>query len=217
MQTGVKWVDFLRRVPLFANLSHSHLVEIGDQCTVRRVEKGQALFHQGAEGFEVFVVMSGKLRVASISDQGQMVTLATRFSGEVIGEMAILEQMPRSATVVAERNSRLLVLSRDAFTRLVETNPQMALGLLQHLSGRVREVSQALLEIRAEPLRNRVLNYLASNTNEDGVAAFDVPQRVVAQEIGCTREALSRNLALLCEEGLIAKLGRGEFQILNSQ
>ncbi|HLO97231.1 MAG TPA: Crp/Fnr family transcriptional regulator [Fimbriimonas sp.] len=204
-------------MPLFANLSHSHLVEIADHCTVRRIEKGQTLFHQGAEGFEVFVVMSGKLRVASISDQGHMVTLATRFSGEVIGEMAILEQMPRSATVIAERNSRLLVLSRDAFTRLVETNPQIALGLLQHLSGRVREVSQALLEIRAEPLRNRVLNYLASNTNEEGVAAFDVPQRVVAQEIGCSREALSRNLAMLCEEGMIAKLGRGEFQILNSQ
>lgn len=216
MQNGAKWVDFLRRVPLFAGLSHHHLIEIGDLCTVRRLEKEQVLFHQGAEGYEVFVVLSGKLRVASISDQGQMVTIAARTSGEVIGEMAILEQMPRSATVLAERNSRLLVLSRDSFTRLVESNPAIALGLLQHLSGRVREVSQALLEMRAEPLRNRVLNYLAAHTDEDGVAVLDAPQRVLAQEIGCTREALSRNLTLLADEGAIKKLGRSRYEIVGT-
>lgn len=188
---------------------------VAEICVPRRLEKGQILFHQGAEGYEIFVVLSGRLRVEASSSDGKPVTIAMRGARDVIGEMAIIEKLPRSATVSAETDCRLLVIHRDEFTRLIEKSPTIALSLLQHLSARVREVTQALTDSRSETLRHRVLQYLHQRQTSEGNITIRDSQKVAAQELGCSREAFSRNLKQLCDEGKIQKLGRGKFLLID--
>jgi CRP/FNR family transcriptional regulator, cyclic AMP receptor protein len=208
-----QWASYLQRIPIFASLQTSQLEAVASICTHRRIKKGQILFHEGSDGYEMFVILSGKLRIESCSSDGQPVVIATRTTKEVIGEMAILEKMPRSATVTADVDSRLLVIHQDDFNRLLGTTPQLALSMLKHLSSRVREVSIALLGSRSESLRNRVLEYVISQPVVDGQVELTWTQGEIAQELGCTREALSRNLKQLCAEGKLRRLGRSRYEI----
>ena len=213
MQHDSKWVEYIRRIPFFSGLSQSELASVSQICLPRRVERGQVLFHEGSEGYEVFMILSGRLRVDCASSDGQPVTIAVRGAREVIGEMAIIDKAPRSATVWAETDAKLLVIHRDNFNRLLETTPQIAISLIRHLSSRLRDVSAALKESRSEPLRNRILQFLCQQPSDEGIVELRSTQKEIAQELGCSREALSRNLRQLSDEGKIKKLGRGRLQI----
>ncbi|MCU0317221.1 MAG: Crp/Fnr family transcriptional regulator [Fimbriimonadaceae bacterium] len=209
----MNWVDYLRRIPLFAGLSSYHLLQIAELCTVRTIEKGQVLFRQGETGHQVFIILSGKISIDFFPEHSQEVTLAVRGAGEVIGEMAILEDLPRSAAATALRFSRLIVLNRKDFTQLVKKNPEVALAVMQHLSQRIRKMSNDLTESRSESLQSRIQRSLKSRANSQGIVVLDFPQRVLAQEIGCTREALSRNLANLVRSGHLERVSRRTFRI----
>mgnify|MGYP001809630340 CR=1 FL=1 len=209
----MNWVDYLRRIPLFAGLSTPHLVQIADHCTVRTIEKGQVLFRQGEAGHQVFIILAGKISIDHYPEIGTEITLAVRSNGEVIGEMAILEDLPRSATAKALKFTRLLVLGRTDFTQLLKKNPEVALAVMKHLSHRIRKMSTDLSETRSESLQARIERALTSRANAEGIIALDGPQRVLAQEIGCTREALSRNLANLVRSGHLERLNRRTFRL----
>lgn len=209
----MNWAEHLQRIPIFSKVPLSILQQLADVCSVRTLEPEQVLFRQGTMGSEVFVVISGSVRVEARGEAGLDVTIANRGAGDVIGEMAILENQPRSATVTATRFSRLLVLSQYDFTRMIERNPQLAVEMLSHLSGRIRQLSLTILESRTESLRERVHHYFLSKKDKNDVVFLDVPQRVVAQEIGCTREALSRNISQLILEGKLIKVSRSQYLI----
>jgi len=127
--------DFLAEVSLFAGLEPPLLTEIAQQVEWCHVHGGGILFRQGQEGDALYIVVSGRLRVFLERPDGQGIsrTLREVTRGETVGELALINGEPRSATVVALRDTELGRISQETFTRLLEREPRSVLGLTRML------------------------------------------------------------------------------------
>jgi len=108
------------------------------------LEDGETLFTEGDEGREMYVVTAGEVVVSTKTAQGSL-TLATLRKGDFVGEMSLLESLPRSATAKAKGKVRLLVIQPGGFLLKIRRDPTFAFEMLQSLSRRIRKTNEALL------------------------------------------------------------------------
>jgi NTE family protein/lysophospholipid hydrolase len=127
--------DFLAEVPIFAGLEPRLLGEIAQQVEWCHVHGGGILFRQGDEGDALYMVVSGRLRVLlERDDHGGILRMLREVTrGETVGELALINGEPRSATVVALRDTELGRISPESFTRLHEREPRSVLGITRML------------------------------------------------------------------------------------
>jgi CRP/FNR family transcriptional regulator, cyclic AMP receptor protein len=129
-------VQALKGAPLFDSLSRKDLTQLARVSEELEVEPGKVLCNEGEIGQEFFVIVDGKVKVTR---KGRRV--ATRSSGQFVGEIALLEDVPRTATVTAETPVRLFVLTRKDFRHLLDTNPSVERKVLRALARRLAEIS----------------------------------------------------------------------------
>jgi serine phosphatase RsbU (regulator of sigma subunit) len=134
----------LRELPLFRQLPAEALEALAESIDRRQISAGAFLFHQGEVGVECFVIVSGQLEVITFV-QGEELRLDIYNPGQIIGEMALLDRSPRSASVRALADSDLLVLDEEAFKTLLASNPEMAMGLLRSGTTRMRNTNQRMI------------------------------------------------------------------------
>jgi CRP/FNR family transcriptional regulator, cyclic AMP receptor protein len=130
-------VQALRRAPLFDGLSKKELTELARVSEDVELEAGKTLVKEGDVGHEFFVIVEGKVR---ITRKGRR--LAIRGSGDFVGEIALLEDIPRTATVTAETPVRCFVLTRRDFRHLLNENPAIERKVLRALARRVVQLSK---------------------------------------------------------------------------
>ena len=135
-------IEFLRKVPLFEDLDDHILREIGNAAVEQRWEAGQEIVRQGDTGVGMFVIRSGKVEIVQ-EHGGKQEKLREIGSGGFFGDMALLDEFPRSATVRAIEPTTCLGLTRWHFRGILESHPQIALKLLPVLSKRLRAAEQA--------------------------------------------------------------------------
>jgi CRP-like cAMP-binding protein len=129
-------VQALRRAPLFEDLSRKELVQLARASENLEVAPGKVLCNEGEVGQEFFVIIDGKVEVTRKGKRAAM-----RGGGEFVGEIALLEETPRTATVTAKTPLRLFVLTRKDFRHLVNENPSVERKVLRALARRVVELS----------------------------------------------------------------------------
>lgn len=130
-------VEFLRRVGLFQELDDHTLAEIGNAAVEQRWETGQEIVRQGDTGVGMFIVRSGKVEICQ-EHAGKDEKVRDLGPGDVFGEMALLDEFPRSATVRAVEPTTCLGITRWHFRGILESHPQIALKLLPILTKRLR-------------------------------------------------------------------------------
>jgi len=130
--------DLLRHVPLFKDCSGRDISRIAARATEHVVRAGEVLTREGAPGHQFFIVAEGQARVSLRGRKLRDVGPRGYF-----GEMALLDQGPRAATVVAQTDMRLYVLEAHEFTSLLRSTPAMAIRMLGTMSGRLREALEA--------------------------------------------------------------------------
>jgi CRP/FNR family transcriptional regulator, cyclic AMP receptor protein len=129
-------VEALRRATLFEGLSRKQLVQLARVSEDLEVPAGKVLCKEGEVGQEFFVIIDGE---AEVTKNGEW--LATRGAGEFFGEIALLEQTQRMATVTAQTPLRFFVLTRRDFRQLIRDNPGVELKVLQAVARRLIQVS----------------------------------------------------------------------------
>jgi CRP-like cAMP-binding protein len=132
-------IDLLRRVDLFAGCNRAELGRIASLTTDHRAEAGEVLMKRGEPGLEFFVIVEGKARASR-----KELELATLGPGSFFGELALLDGGKRTATVVAETDMRLLVLSRQEFSSLYRMVPSVAAKIISELGVRLRKTDEML-------------------------------------------------------------------------
>ncbi|MGZ5383758.1 MAG: Crp/Fnr family transcriptional regulator [Acidimicrobiia bacterium] len=132
-------IGALRVIPLFSHLSKKDLNEVAKRADEVTVAKGTVLAEEGTRGNECFVILRGKV---GVSRNNRRIT-SGRW-GAVIGEMSLLDGMSRSATLVAEQDTTLLVIHRRDFQYLVDHLPGFSRKLLMNLSGHLRRMDKGL-------------------------------------------------------------------------
>lgn len=132
-------VDVLKGVPLFGALSRRQLDAVAREADELQVGAGRVLAREGTLGREFLLILEGTARV----ERGRKV-IARLGRGDVIGEMSIIDGKPRSATVIAESPSSVLVVERRCFVGLLDTVPGLQRKLLESLCERLRAADEAL-------------------------------------------------------------------------
>jgi CRP/FNR family transcriptional regulator, cyclic AMP receptor protein len=158
-------VEALRSVPLFRNLDDGAAFELCNLLTVREEPGGTPLFFRGDPGDAMYLIETGRVRISVKDADGHDATLADLHEGEFFGEMAILDEQPRSADATVVANTRLAVLSRSDFREFLHKNPDIALGILTAMIRRLRRTD--------EILRHRV----SRNANEEEAAHLTMADR----------------------------------------
>lgn len=126
-------LELLQRVPLFAGMAPEALEAIGQITEERDVPAGTALTHEGRHEGYFFVIASGSVR---IERGGQ--TINTLRDGDFLGEIALLDGGPRTATAIAESPCRLLVMTYQRFQQLLDTAPEVRIAILEEVGRRFR-------------------------------------------------------------------------------
>ncbi|MFQ5794934.1 MAG: CoA-binding protein [Candidatus Bipolaricaulia bacterium] len=130
--------DFLKKVPLFADLSEADLKHLCEMAEEVRLSAGQELFAEGSPGDRAYIIKEGQLEIVKTSG-GRDVLLSVRDEpGDIIGEMALLEQVPRTASVRARTDSVLLAIHQDQFDHLLNTSSSAARAILDTVLARLR-------------------------------------------------------------------------------
>ncbi len=130
-------VDFLKRVPLFEDLDKKSLEAIANSAVEQSYQPGQDVVKQGDTGVGAFIIRSGRVEVVQ-ERGGTSERIGELKAGDVFGEMALLDEFPRSATVRALEPTTCLGIQRWHFRGILESHPQLALALLPVLTRRLR-------------------------------------------------------------------------------
>ncbi len=176
-----------------------------DVARERGYPKNSVILFEDDPGDALYVVASGRVKVVLIGEAGKEVILSVLKDGDFFGEMALIDDEPRSAHVIAMEDTDLLVLRREDFQRCMEGQPGMALSLLRALSGRLRKADEKIGDLVLLDVGGRIARLLLELAEEgDGeTISRNVTHSTIAQMIGSSRETVSRTFRNLADSGLI--------------
>ena len=212
--------QLVERVPLFARLGPEQLDALAGVATTRRLGAREELFHKGDPAAQVYVVASGRLKVATTSLSGDDVTFNLLGEGEVVGELPLLTGGRRTGTVSALEPSELLVLERRDFLRFLREQPEAASALLVVLAERLVRISEFVEDTIFLKLPARLakkLLHLAESYGEEGkegtLLQLRLSQGELADLVGTSRESVNKQIRAWTEEGVL-RMERGSITIL---
>ena len=207
--------ELFRRVPLFSGLEDDDLQSLISATTRRKFPKEGVVFFEHDLGDALFMIVSGRVKVTILSDDGRETILAVLSDDDFFGEMSLLDNEPRSATAIAMQDTEMVVLRQRDFLSIVEKRPRVAINLLAVLSSRLRKANQQIGNLALHDVYGRVARILlemASETGkrrEDGRVAFRRPtHQEIANMIGATRETVSRMISDPHRQGFIEISGK---------
>lgn len=204
----------LKRVPLFKGASDEALAGLAPQLRRRAYRKGTMIFHKDQAGDALYIVESGRVRIFLPAEGGEELTLDLLASGDVFGDMALLDGRPRSASVDTLEDTVVYTLGRDEFQRYLTATPQLASALIELLSARLRHLIEytetlAFLDVHARIAK--ILLDLANRygTKGDGIEIdMDLTQAELARMVGATRERVNRALASFRAQSVLELRGK---------
>jgi len=210
------------QLELFAELPDNLLGVLATQSRVRRYPEGQVLFSEGDPGDSLIILEDGKLRVSRFTPGGQEVVLAVLEGPSAIGELALIDGAPRSATVVAQTPVVVRVLSRQTVMGLISSEPSVAMGMLRALATMVRDTNERFSDILSLDVPGRVAKWLLAHAQRHGerrgkdvALPTDSSQSDLALELGTTRVSVNKALKTFEHLGALT-VGRNEIVIHNA-
>ena len=212
-------VALIRDVPLLARLAPQDLRALASRGRVKSYRTGAVLFREGDRGDALHIVVEGAVRVSVLSSAGGEATVAVLGPGEFLGDLALLDGRPRSASAIVLQPTKTLVVTRDDFRRWLRERPNAALALLEALSLRIRRTDEQLADVAfldaAHRLAKRLVALAAGQygTHIRG-ARLRVTQAELASMLGVSRESVNKHLNELARKNLVT-LGRGSITLLD--
>lgn len=200
----------LQRIPLFANLQQEQLRSLTRALERRAYHKGEIILRQGDPGNSLYIIVSGRVRIFTLSPEGSELSVGIYDTGDFFGEMALLNREPRSASVEALQDTKVLVLHRGDFCSHLLSNPHAALHIIETLSQRLRYTTENAEELVFLNVRQRIARRLLELSERYGVSQengvlidLDLSQEAIASLVGTTRESANRALRSLREQGIV--------------
>jgi CRP-like cAMP-binding protein len=200
--------------PLFGALTTADLVVMRPLLHRRQFKAGAVVFQCGDPADDVYLIVSGQLRISVGSADGREVAFRIVGPGEMVGELGVLDGSHRSADLTALRDSVLLGLGRHALQNLLTTRPAMASGVIRFLCKRLRETSEQLealalprVEVRLARLLLR-LAHAAAPLQGEVELTLDMSQAETAGLIGASRPKMNLAFTELEARGAIRRVGR---------
>ncbi|RYF77419.1 MAG: Crp/Fnr family transcriptional regulator [Comamonadaceae bacterium] len=211
MDTSLRSSLALRRIALLDGLPAERLDALAQACRWQHVPADRPLLLRAQDRGEVFLLVSGTVRVTTYGANGRQVTFRDLPAGEVLGDLAALDGQPRSADVITLEDSLVAVLERDQFLALLRELPDLALRVMQRLAKLVRELSERVIDLSTLGVQHRLHAELLRLAHEAGMAdnrarLAPAPRHLdLAARVSTNREQITRELNALVRAGLLRK------------
>jgi CRP/FNR family cyclic AMP-dependent transcriptional regulator len=196
----------LNKVSLFEGLPETDLDQISDLATVRSFPRNTVIISEGDNSDSMYVVLNGKVKVYLSDDEGKEIIINILKEGDYFGELALLDESPRSASVMTLEDCKFAVLSKQAFDECLTSNPEIALQVIRGLSARLRYLTENVKSLALMDVYGRVARTLLEMAeDQNGVQVINqkLTQRDIASMVGASREMVSRILKDLSLGGYI--------------
>jgi CRP-like cAMP-binding protein len=207
--------EVLRTVPIFSELSEEDIASLAHLALRKRYPKDTVVFFENEEGDFFFTITEGRIKVTILGDDGREVILSVLGPGDFFGEMALLDNEPRSATAIAVEESELLSLHRSDFQSVLNDNRSITSALIRVLSARLRRANHQISTLALLDVYGRVARVIVDMAREEGkrlrdgrIAFRRATHQEIANRIGTTRETVTRMLKDLERQGLIHVEGK---------
>jgi len=205
----------LEKVPLFYGLSSEAMDNLVQATSRKSYPKDTTLVEENETGETLYMIVTGKVKVTNIGPDGKEVILSVLGPGEFFGEMSLLDDEPRSATVVTMEKTEMISLRRKEFFYLLENNKEILAKLLSTISGRLRHANAQIRSLALLDVLGRIarlfLDLAAKEGRKllDGSVVFRRPtHQEIASMVGTSRETVSRMIGDLSREGYIKISGK---------
>jgi len=199
--------------PLFAGLGEDAIRNIAALCTRRQLDGGEVLFQKGDKGDALFGVRRGRVRIETGTAAGGRLTLNVLGPGDLFGEVALFDGLPRTADAIAAEASELFMVRRSDFLAYLEREPRIAVRLLEMLCQRIRWISDRMEEAVLLPLHARLARRLCMLADDFG-SEVHISQEELGVYVGAARESVNRQLQEWRRAGII-ELRRGRISLLD--
>ena len=204
----------LRQIPIFSSLTDTALMALEESMVLKRLPPGGVLIEESAPGACAYAVLSGRLKVTTAAS-GRDLALNIVGPGSLIGELALLDPGPRSASALALDPVRVLVLHRRDLLPFLQRHPEAALSMMTELVKHIRQLSRARQAQAILPLAARLRHTLddlagrfGHDTEQGRLIDLALSQGELGQMVGASRESVNKQLRMWQKEGLVI-LDRG--------
>ena len=207
--------ELLRKFAFFAELDDRELASVAAAAKPRRYAKDEVIFHEDERGDVFCLIREGRVKVTMISPEGKEIILVILGPGDFFGEMALLDDEPRSATVVAIEPLEVMTIWRNDFLQLLSENFSIAKKVLKELSRRLRSASNRIESLATMDVYGRLARFFLDLARDQGkdlnngfVAVIRPTHQAIANMIGTSRETVSRLIHDLMEQKLLLSEGK---------
>jgi CRP/FNR family cyclic AMP-dependent transcriptional regulator len=213
--------DFLKNVPIFSDLSSDQLDEIGRVGLYRTYKKESIVLFENEEGAALFIIAKGAVKISRFGNDSKEVIFAVLHESDIFGEMSLLDEDERSATVTAIEDSQIFSIKRDDFLELLKKNHEVVVALLKVLSQRLRSADMKIKALSMHDAEGKIAAVLIQLADDLGIIKEGkvkierLPfQHEIANMAGTSRETISRTLHTFAKKGYVELEGSG-LKILN--
>lgn len=209
----------LTSVPFFSGIPAKDLVSIANRLSWVRVSAGKVLLSQNERSSDVYIVVSGGLKVEMFAPNGKLMMLREAFAGELVGELSAIDGADRSATVSSVVDGLCAIASAAVFKEVLDAHPALKDRLLRELVQSVRSATNRIYELAILPVKERVICELwrlgLNGRSADGAILIDPAptHETIAHQTGTHRETVTRVFGELARARIIA-VSRRKFTIL---
>lgn len=207
--------ELLGKADLFADLDRAALLSLGERALERRYKKGQIIFHEGDLGDTLYVVAEGRIKVFVTSEDGDEMVLATLRPPDTLGELAVIDGGPRSASAETLEPSTLLALTRPILLELLEGSRAITDALLRSIGKMVRRLTEQASDLVFLDLYGRVAKLLlgfadsCGQKQDDGILLdLAMTQTDLASMVGGSRQSVNQILRQFEKRGYVELRGR---------
>ncbi len=194
-------IDHLKKIPLFASLTDENLDEVSQIASEKTYRKNQVIFDQGDTGNSLIVIKSGLVKISLVDSNNHEFIIKTFSQNDFFGEMSLLDSGPRCATATAVEETRVLIIFRDDFVRLIQKSPSVAMNMLTELAERLRTTTDNISNLTFYDAYGKVARCLLDLAHKIGqedekgrVLHLTLSRQELANMAGLSRETFTRIL-----------------------
>jgi len=198
----------LRKIPLLAELSDEEIIAVKAELRLRQYAKREVVLHKGGHGDGLLFLLAGQLQVIDITEDGRAIGLRMLAPGDFFGEIALINNTTRSASVVAMTDVLVAFLPAPVAMKLFSHSPSVARQMLRHLAQKIQRDSEFRALLSINNTTKRIYNFivLMQRRNPDGTVVENLPtHQDIANMINTSRETVTRALLTLAQQGIVQK------------
>jgi CRP/FNR family transcriptional regulator/CRP/FNR family cyclic AMP-dependent transcriptional regulator len=207
--------SILKQVPFFSQLETEEASSLAQRLVPRRFGVSQVIFHHGDPGGLLYIITAGKVKISYTMPDGQEALLAILGTGDFFGELALLDDAPRSATAEAMDETETLTLHRDDFIAYIAENPEFAYHVMRTLAKRIRHLNDQIGDVFFLDLNGRLARTLLKLAEDHGRAVDEgtlidiaLTQTELAEMTGATRVSINKTLGRFRRAKWVSLRGR---------